>query len=1081
MNSIILDKVKRIGARNKSNMIPFDLNSTFKPTIVKDIKAFVDIYEVYQKEYSECRNFRFTITIKPYCTNVLFNVCTEIVKDEGSPNCYSVCDNESAPNIANSSVYGKTSSLKRNYMVANTEYSSPEIGYVYLPGYDIFGNHTLRSLTFRPIMKVASKQINQTRNIFNTVSDLMRTDGGETIKFYPRFYFEEMQNNTKLDMHVYEDSNLLKFIDGSSSQANITVENGWYGFKNASYINSESDKKTPVNNSNFFEGKHIFSHTINNLGGRDFVDMFPDRQRYSFVPIYNEFRQRYEKNWDIFLTYPWKNYYDHNLVRNLKTFNHNAPSIGDGDTYAMATMRVQWVRIPSNRNTLLFRTFCKHNLSANDRVAIYLSKDCGHTYKRLKRTYIVDYVGDLNGNNDDYFFGISAKSLLNDVFESEIESCFYTSDNVIGSAQYTVSNEITEVPVNVSDDIISVYYYENDTGHTNIYDESETFDEMPKTVNALSAPFIRVWNENYIYMVWNNDDERYDAVSEPNISLEYGNWNTFTDTPSAQSKEYIRVKTFDYYRKAMKLCRQKQELLDGIVSISDIINDVFDEEKKQDATWNIRFVKVVNDLDCKYYIRQFRKIPKPNGKTMENETSTYGTEYVDLNFDSETYKLAFSKTLYGDDVVQVTFLDDIVVNHLTDNLGRPITELYCTIVKRNEGYKTWYENMGSSYSALNSENENVEFSRCFGSVTTGFEYLDLDDTFDREDSTRIIKGFMSSATSIYRNDEENENLPMSVEDWDTKKHTKEILKTDSVFFGDVVEYNPAKCSETVLSDACFRFNTAQREIGDGKENGYFDFTYTEIERDDFDEVEPGMLVPFKAVTYKQWLQNDGNEQKDTSNNISVRRREGYFYKPHTKIQIYKFSDNIFQGSHRTLRIKDCQPVQADGILIKIKTAGLHGVDTLNTIYVCDGKDWYPTSVTYIVDGYTFIMKPMDKNEANNNGIPYIDWATMCIKINNGEIKIRVKNEKIPHYANNVGENMFLWRDVINPVDLSDSDACKHPFSNGAFYLDCLTSVYLRRQDPFGINGLFKAEIGEISGTLIPDTDKYKEETEIKCY
>ena len=33
------------------------------------------------------------------------------------------------------------------------------------------------------------------------------------------------------------------------------------------------------------------------------------------------------------------------------------------------------------------------------------------------------------------------------------------------------------------------------------------------------------------------------------------------------------------------------------------------------------------------------------------------------------------------------------------------------------------------------------------------------------------------------------------------------------FYGDIVEFDPNTCKETVLCDVNYRFNTAQRELG----------------------------------------------------------------------------------------------------------------------------------------------------------------------------------------------------------------------------------------------------------------------------
>jgi hypothetical protein len=53
--------------------------------------------------------------------------------------------------------------------------------------------------------------------------------------------------------------------------------------------------------------------------------------------------------------------------------------------------------------------------------------------------------------------------------------------------------------------------------------------------------------------------------------------------------------------------------------------------------------------------------------------------------------LAFAGTVYGDEVSQIVFTDDINIDNLTDNRGYPLTELYFTVLKANRGHKEWYE------------------------------------------------------------------------------------------------------------------------------------------------------------------------------------------------------------------------------------------------------------------------------------------------------------------------------------------------------------------------------------------------------
>ena len=78
------------------------------------------------------------MTIKPYCTNVLFNACTEAVLYEGSDDADAVLYNDEMDSgtitkIKNK-VRGKNSSVTIADMIRNTEYSKDDVGFEYHPG-----------------------------------------------------------------------------------------------------------------------------------------------------------------------------------------------------------------------------------------------------------------------------------------------------------------------------------------------------------------------------------------------------------------------------------------------------------------------------------------------------------------------------------------------------------------------------------------------------------------------------------------------------------------------------------------------------------------------------------------------------------------------------------------------------------------------------------------------------------------------------------------------------------------------------------------------------------------------------------
>ena len=79
-------------------------------------------------------------------------------------------------------------------------------------------------------------------------------------------------------------------------------------------------------------------------------------------------------------------------------------------------------------------------------------------------------------------------------------------------------------------------------------------------------------------------------------------------------------------------------------------------------------IRMFNGKDSEYYFRKFRKIKTVSSPIIEED-------------DYETYKLAFSENIFNDSITQFVFNEDIDVSDLTDNLGRPVSELYLTKIK----------------------------------------------------------------------------------------------------------------------------------------------------------------------------------------------------------------------------------------------------------------------------------------------------------------------------------------------------------------------------------------------------------------
>ena len=1078
MQEIRLGSTDSVFSTNVENTVHIKLDQTTKKIPITDVSTIVDQYDVYRSEASACNKYRLTLTMKPYCTNVLFNTCTEIVQNDGgfgssesgNKKVKVALDNTNITLSGNeqSKVCGKANGLTRAYMVDNTEYSSENVGFTYYPGYDIFGNHIIRNLSFRSVIPLANGLHSST---YNTIEDTMRNLNGGNIKMVKRLSTDD---TSFINKHLYEGGNILSMENGDSVEANLTNENGWYGFYNNSSIVPKR-----INNGTVREMDS--NHAVNDKGNCEFVDMYPDRTLYSFTPKKNEIRHRLEHNWDIHITYPYENFYRHNLVTNVYAYDVDSEQVnyddvpGDEQTNALLVMEATSQYCRNGMEGVQFRTFCKHNLKQNDYVIIYYSTNEGYSFKACSSTFRVNYVGDMKNGHKEYYFTITNSSILDEIFDGSVASTFYDETNVPPAHFRNLNGEITEIPQELDTNdttyepnICSWYYNDIPSEPMVTWDSTNTFDDIP--LDVINGPnYIRQRNkvnDEYLYMYYQYNGTAYQMLP-PTFDPEtqdFGDGSTFDSIPIGYVMEYIRIHTYTYYEKSYKYYVQKAESVNGIIN-NLLCNYI-----------PLRFAKVTAGLKCKYYIRKFKKLPNLN-KSAENLTNAIAfnrvkfDEYVQrnatkggkmINFDREVYPLAFSKTIYGDDITQFQFTENMDIAYLRDNLGRPLTTLYATIVKKNVGYKDWYLDNIFSDHFVNNELHRVEFSHCFGKVTSALEYMCEDD--DDSDRYRKQKGFLSDAKLI-TNEPGGMMNGKPLEFWGNmhieNNETEGILEDDEVFFGDVVEYNPSTVMETVLSDVQFRFNTAQRE--NGQTNDYT-FTYKEIVDDDY---SPNDFTTEEHVNERPLIMP-----------------EGYYYKAHYPLPVKSFDSAVKQASHYSVLVDSASPIQMDGIYIRIVTRNVHGYGPGRRVFICNDVEgiWYNSSIVYVDSEYSFIINTIKKNVEAYEGKPYLDWIQTCNLINDERLRIRVANEDIPDYADNVSTNMFLWREIIPASESDDETLNGYPFANGALYIDKCINFYLKRQDPEGINGLYyHGTFPDVEGRIqLPSNYEYIPESEVIC-
>ena len=239
-------------------------------------------------------------------------------------------------------------------------------------------------------------------------------------------------------------------IDESINQ-NLYEDNGWWGFTNNTTIDPQKIEDRKWNSMDI--GK-----ALNNHKACEFIDMYPDRSLYSFAPKYNKYTHENENNWNVVLTYPYKNIYEHPIClggssyikRSINSFgDYVDETISEGNRWM--GLKIVTAQLGSGRiggNSIIFRTYTKHGLKQGDMFYLYYTnpyndKYCGDDRHELK-TYgecdkfgentlngtevyyeseiyhKVTNVGDMSRNNDEYYFYTSDVSLLKEIYKSYV-------------------------------------------------------------------------------------------------------------------------------------------------------------------------------------------------------------------------------------------------------------------------------------------------------------------------------------------------------------------------------------------------------------------------------------------------------------------------------------------------------------------------------------------------------------------------------------------------------------------------------------------------------------------------------------
>jgi hypothetical protein len=177
-----------------------------------------------------------------------------------------------------------------------------------------------------------------------------------------------------------------------------------------------------------------------------------------------------------------------------------------------------------------------------------------------------------------------------------------------------------------------------------------------------------------------------------------------------------------------------------------------------------RFKRLYFGNEVTYYLRKFKRVKSL--KTQQDLTSR----------SIECYPLAFGQTIYGDQIYQATFNDDIDVSELRDNLGRPLSQLYFTTIK--------------------TDSEGL-----FTKTISGFDFEDYPGNVGTQTNNDLNVCNIRKMHTLTQNPPFTSHIPLE----------NDIKVTDFDYYGDICEYSKFEAKETILIDIMHRFNTVDRE------------------------------------------------------------------------------------------------------------------------------------------------------------------------------------------------------------------------------------------------------------------------------
>lgn len=570
----------------------------------------------------------------------------------------------------------------------------------------------------------------------------------------------------------------------------------------------------------------------------------------------------------------------------------------------------------------------------------------------------------------------------------------------------------------------------------NIYKNFET-EEGKKNVKIYeSAKVVRLGdgisdNNDFVFAVRFNGKKISNRIIPINrfTKKKFGEPYVSSDIMSltAQSQEERSIATYEISDSLMYVTKT----VDGNKTIYPVVNGRVNVD---DTAQDVSYKKTVDGEEIEYYVRLFTLFPNWKNATVpptEENWQEQSIQCAAMDFSTHKSILSFAKNPYGDKKGMVTYMEDIDLSFVKDNLGRPVSELFATIVKNNRGYDKWY-GKNNSTGQPHPSSEDVEFSHCFGKLTAGFEL---------SDASLVRPEFPN--VRLFQNIDEYRATPLDMaplrSGYDEHLTDDEEISPEFTinFYGDLCAFSKKQYIEESIDMSCIRFNTAQRELvsGDATFNIIVgeDMNYTIIYTDEIFDDDYG--EGFNVISGRM------------SKGVDNQRKEGYYYVPHFPINIHEIGKLEYVLSN-TSEIRMTYETRKDGTkYYHIKTYTDNYLEKGNECTLYCSHNFYKLEVCNVFSNREFSFSSITLNGVE---LEEQEITDLLKKGNLKNITVIQKPSVVPSYAvmADDGNFRYTWRDIIHNGSRLDCKLSPLPFTNNCFYAHSDIRLYLKRQDPF---------------------------------